>query len=183
MKPMLVTPPATALVSLEDAKAHLRVTSAEEDVLISGLIGAAMQYLDGWSGILGRCIMPQTWKVTLSGFVDQALPFPDVMAVAVKYLDADLATQTLSTTAYRFGSDAGGGYLIFDSAVGLPTAADREDAIWAEAEFGFANGANLDGLRVAAKMLIAQWYDGREGAEGSPPAVSSLIAPFRWGRL
>lgn len=179
MRPTLLAPPA-ALLTLADAKAHLRVMSADEDGLITGLIGAAMQYLDGWAGILGRCILPQTWRVPLAGFTDQRLPFPDVQAVTVKYLDAALVTQTLSTSAYRFGTDNGGGYLVFDSAAALPDTADREDALWAEAEFGYPAGANLDGLRVAAKMLVAHWYEDREGTAGLPPAVASLITPFRW---
>lgn len=183
MTPTLITPPALTLVTLAEANAYLRVTSADEDALIEGFIGAAMQYLDGWGGILGRCIMAQTWKVTLAGFTDQQLPFPDVRAVAVKYLDAALATQTVSPTAYRFGTDSGGGYLIFDSAAALPVTATREDAIWAEVEFGFAPGGNVDGLRVAALMLIAHWYEGREGAQGCPPAVTWLLAPFRWVTL
>lgn len=180
MRPILLAPPAVALVSLADAKAHLRVTSADEDTLITGLIGAAMQYLDGWGGVLGRCIMRQTWRVPLSGFTDQRLPFPDVQAVAVKYLDAALATQTLSASTYRFGTDNGGGYLVFDSAAALPDTADREDAIWAEADFGYPAGANVAGLKAAALMLIGTWYEDREGARGYPPAVASLIAPFRW---
>lgn len=183
MTPTLLVPPAVALVTLQEAKSHLRVSAPDDDALITGLIGAAMQYLDGWGGILGRCIMAQTWKVTLAGFFDQRLPFPDVRAVTVKYLDAALVTQTLSASAYRFGTDSGGGYLIFDSAAVLPATADREDAIWAEAEFGFADGANVGGLRAAALMLIADWYEGREGAGGLPPAVASLIAPFRWVTL
>lgn len=183
ISPALITPPAVALVSLAEAKAHLRVTSADEDTLITGLIGAAMQYLDGWGGVLGRCIMAQTWRVPLTGFTDQYLPFPDPQAAAVKYLDAAEATQTLLPAAYLVGNAYGGGYIQFDPSDTPPATADRDDAIWAEVTFGFPAGANLAGLRVAALMLIGTWYEDREGERGLSPAVSTLIAPFRVQRL
>jgi uncharacterized phiE125 gp8 family phage protein len=66
--PVLVTPPVAAPVSLAEAKAHLRVDFDDEDALISGLIDAATQHLDGWSGVLGRALMPQTWEMSLDRF-------------------------------------------------------------------------------------------------------------------
>jgi uncharacterized phiE125 gp8 family phage protein len=175
--PVLVAPPAEFL-PLGTIKDHLRVQGPDEDYLIGELAKSAMQYLDGWGGILGRCILPQTWRITVADLGDTVLPFPDVQSAVVKYLDAAEVEQTLSATAYRVGSDDQGGYLLFDPDVTLPAVADREDAVRIEAVFGYPSNAVPAGIRVAALMLIAHWYQNREG-QGSPPAVDALIAPFR----
>lgn len=57
----LITPPASPVVSLADLKEYLRVDHAEQDALIASLEASAVSDLDGWNGILGRCILAQTW--------------------------------------------------------------------------------------------------------------------------
>ena len=61
-RPVLVTPPAETPVSRTEAKAHLRVDGTGDDDLIDGLIDAAVAHLDGYTGILGRCMVTQTWR-------------------------------------------------------------------------------------------------------------------------
>lgn len=61
-----VTPPTAPVVSLHDMKEHLRVLHEDEDMLIQSLTDAAVSWLDGWDGVLGRCIMPQTWRISPS---------------------------------------------------------------------------------------------------------------------
>lgn len=60
-----VTPPATPIVALADAKAHLRVDHAHEDALIQAYLDAATSWVDGFDGVLGRCVMPQTWQASV----------------------------------------------------------------------------------------------------------------------
>ena len=77
MTPTLITPPVAMPVTLAEAKEQCRIVDAESDARIEQMIGAAVAELDGYSGILGRCIMPQTWRVTASAG-EVVLPFPDV---------------------------------------------------------------------------------------------------------
>lgn len=72
-----VTPPTASVVSLEDMKEHLRVSHDDEDFLIQSLTDAAVSWLDGWDGALGRCIMPQTWRISPSDLV-AGFRLPDV---------------------------------------------------------------------------------------------------------
>lgn len=58
-----VTAPTVPVIDLDEAKAHLRVLHDDDDLLIQGLIDAAVSWMDGWDGVLGRCIMPQTWRM------------------------------------------------------------------------------------------------------------------------
>jgi len=80
--PIRTTPPATLPVSLTEAKLHLRVDHDDEDLLIEGLIGAATDHLDGWTGILGRCLEEQEWRQDFDGFENFRLPLYPVRTPA-----------------------------------------------------------------------------------------------------
>lgn len=175
--PVLIVPPAE-LLSLGLVKDHLRVEGSDEDFLIGEYAKAATAYLDGWRGILGRCILPQTWRITVAELSDTRLPFPDVQSAVVKYLDAAEIEQMLAPAAYQVVNDELGGRLVFDPDYDLPVVADREDAVRIEAVFGYPQDAVPTGIRVAALLLVAHWYQHREGQE-TTPAVDALLAPFR----
>lgn len=77
----LVTPPADQVVSLGDAKLHLRVMHDDEDMLIAGLIDAATDHLDGLTGTLGIALGPQTWRATFTAGSDtECLPIGPVVS-------------------------------------------------------------------------------------------------------
>jgi uncharacterized phiE125 gp8 family phage protein len=101
--PVLIDPPETAPVTVAEVKAQLRITGAEDDALIQAMIDAATAYLDGWSGVLGRCLVDQTWRQDYTGFWDRlSLPFAPVSSItSVTYVDVDGADQTLDETAYE----------------------------------------------------------------------------------
>lgn len=64
----LVTAPAGKPVSLDQAKAHLRVDFTDDDLLIGALVDAATQYCDGPKGFLGRALVRQDWDLYLDAF-------------------------------------------------------------------------------------------------------------------
>lgn len=65
MASALITPPAEEPVTLAEAKAHLRVDIADDDMLISGLIVAARQYAET---ITRRALVTQSWRLALDRF-------------------------------------------------------------------------------------------------------------------
>ena len=161
MIPTLITPPVAMPVTLAEAKAHCRVDVAEDDALISGLIAGAVGHLDGWTGVLGRCIMPQTWAV-LAYAGDVVLPFPDVTEAT---FDGDALTVT-------------------QSALG-PVVTLAEDG---DVTFTCAMPAHLLATaRVAVLLLVGHWYANREtvGANMAevPMAAGMLIDQMRWRRI
>lgn len=177
MTPTLVSPPAFPFVPAPDVEALLRLDTTEDATVINALAAAAMSYLDGWSGVLGRCVVPQTWRVTAAGFEDMTLPFPDLRSVVVTYRDAANAVQTLDAAAYRTGEGPDGAWIAFDTGVSLPATYSRDDAVTIDGTYGFAEVPAA--LRTAGTMLAGYWAENRVGGGNIPPMVAALIAPFR----
>jgi len=99
----LLTPPTASVLTLAEAKVHLRedLADAGNDALITAIITAATQDAEH---LMGRAILPQTWQLTLDAFPSVIdLPRPTVTAVAsVKYVDAATGTlTTLSPSLYQ----------------------------------------------------------------------------------
>jgi uncharacterized phiE125 gp8 family phage protein len=180
--PILVTPPAE-LLTLAEAKAHLRVDHADEDLEIGAYIAAAVAWMDGWRGILGRCIMTQTWSHRTDRLATQVLPFPDVQSATVSYLDVAGVTQTVDAANYRVETYHGRGYIVFaDAFTAPPLMPGRDDAVTISAVYGFADVP--PSLKVAALMLVSHWYHHREGGtEDIPAPVKALTTPYRVGMV
>lgn len=74
MRLTLVTPPAIEPVTLAEAKSHLRVEATADDSLIQGLIQAAREAGESFTG---RALIHQTWRLTLDAWPAQPLPWWD----------------------------------------------------------------------------------------------------------
>lgn len=189
LRPVLTVPPAVPLVSLGDIKAHCRVDDTDSDILLQLLVQAATDHLDGWSGILGRCLVNQTWRVDCSDwpFGDLRLPFPNVSSVSVAYFDADNAAQTLASTKYELLEDARGAFIRWTDTMDSPSVYDdRSDGVQVTlvAGYGAAATAVPQAIVHAAMMHAGHLFENREAvAEGAmaplPLAHEALIAPYR----
>lgn len=181
----MITPVQTiapaAFLTLPEVRAHLRIDHAHEDTLLQGYIAAAMGWLDGWRGVLGRCILTQTWSLRCDVLADMRLPFPDVQSAVVTYLDTAGATQTVAAENYRVRTIHGAGHLTFAEGYAAPAVqSGRDDAVTVSAVYGLAVAPAP--FKVAALMLVAHWHANREGAGTDiPPAVTAMIAPWRVG--
>ncbi|TCP36545.1 head-tail connector protein [Sphingomonas sp. BK235] len=90
MRVVVVTPPEP-VVSLKEAKDHLRVRHSAEDALITGMVAAATQLLDGPAGDFGRALGVQTLEARFGLPPHGAplrLPYPPLIEVlSISYLD------------------------------------------------------------------------------------------------
>src|SRR5690606_32667448 len=96
----LVVPPPVLPVSLEAAKAHLRVDTEDEDSLISDLISAATDYVENWTG---RALVQQVWEAYYPNFYPKIyLPKPPITEIeSVYYKDADGVSALLDVSLYN----------------------------------------------------------------------------------
>jgi uncharacterized phiE125 gp8 family phage protein len=175
--------PTAELVTLAEAKAHLRVDFDDDDGLISGLVAAAAGYLDGPDGILGRALLPQTLALTLADAPpgDTWLPCGPVTSVtSVTYYDLDNAPQTFSDSDYSLieGIDT----VTLEPLATWPSTFARLDAFTITYEAG--DSTVPAAIRQAALLLVGLWYEQREAATDKsfaalPMGVRMLLLPYR----
>jgi uncharacterized phiE125 gp8 family phage protein len=181
--------PATAPVSLSEAKLHLRVDGTDEDTLITALIEAAVSHLDA-TGVLGRAMITQSWAQWVSqapGWVRlQVGPFQSL--TSVEYYDSDNALQTATLSDFETRLD--GDFVIVKPKSGYtwPAAYTRQDAIKITYVAGYGDAATdvPQSIRQAILLLVGHWYENREAVtDGSPKelpmAVNALIGVERVG--
>lgn len=189
IKPALIEAPTVQPVSLAEVKDHLRIEHDDDDAIINALIAAATTHLDGYGGILGRCIMQQKWKVSADRFCSRRidLPFENNSAVVVKYFDNAAQEQTVAATDYEVLTDTLGSYVLMSVAFPHVDLANTHDPAWVEIVSGAQTTVEVpENLKLGIKMLIATWYEHRDGGNagpGLPVGVEQVLAPFRRMRL
>ena len=184
----LITPPAERILTLAEAKQHLRVDLADEDALIQTYIDAVDAHLDGPAGVLGRALVTQTWDVTLPCFpaADDALrlPLPPLQSVvSIGYTDGAGAPQTLAAWQTYFRHDIG--YLRPAFGAAWPATQAIENAVIIRITAGYGGAAAVPApIRAAAMLLLGSAARTREGeiigaTVAANPAVERLLAPYR----
>ena len=193
--PVLTVVPAADLISLAEIKSQCRIDTADDDTLLSVLIQAATDHLDGWAGVLGRCLITQTWRQDFCDWPANGklrLPFPDVQSVTVKYQDADDVETTMPSSLYELLEDTIGSYVRFRKDFTSPALYDDKEfpiSVTLVAGYGSAASAVPDAIRQAAMILAAHWYENREAVTTGPApvavpmAVTSLIEKYRRDRI
>lgn len=189
--PILITPPTAMPVTLEEAKLHLRVEDDGDDGLIRGLIAGAVSYLDGWTGILGRCLVEQTWRVDFDTFGRcMRIPlWPIIEIESITWRNEAGQVATIADENYALRTDERGAYVHWDKAYSFPSGLYESAAVSVLVKAGYPNDENdvstvPAALKVAILLLVGTWFDNREAtvsgnASELPFAVNALIAPFR----
>lgn len=169
MTPYLVTAPTEVPVTLGQMKAHLRVAHDDDDGDIESRLEGAVAHLDGWGGVLGRCIMPQTWAIDVTGPGPHLLPFPEASDVTATGVSGALdATVTRSN----------GGPLVTLEDAG----ADEEIVI----QFVSAMPApRLPAVQSLIKLMVEREFDRFSGPEAAAAdnAIAALLNGLRWRRV
>lgn len=149
----LITPAASPVVSLADAKLHLRVDGSDEDALITAMVAAATQQAEHE---LQRSLVRQVWERRLDAFpaAEIRLGRPPVASiVSVTYVDLAGVTQTVPSASYTLDDSTDGG-----SGVVVPVAGYQWPAT--------GSGANVVRVRFQA---------GADTAAGVPESIRAWI--------
>ena len=173
-------------VTLDEAKAHLRVTDAAEDAYISRLIKTARQAVETFTG---RALMAQSFVLSLDAWprdpcrpwVD--IPRPPLIAVtSVKTYDATGTAAIWDPAQYRVDRIAAPGRLYRNPGSIWPMPGRAQAGI--EITFDAGYGTDVDDvpepLRQGVLLQLAQLFENREPAVSS---MASLLQPFRMVKL
>lgn len=171
---VLITPPAAEPVTLDQAKAHMRVTHEREDDLIAALIMAAREQAEHMTG---RQLMTATWELHLDAWAGAVfeIPRPPLQSVAsVTYLDEDGQEQTVSPTLYTVDMASIMGRVVLKPGASWPTPGRLPGAVRVRFTAGYVSVP----LSIAAwiKVQVATSYLNREEFQNSRSAQSSSPA-------
>ena len=136
----LITPPSALPVSLEEAKKHLGYEADDRDDQITTYLKAAVQWIDGPTGWLGRMLAPQVWRWTFDTFPsgDLEIPFGPVISVdEIAYDDAEGTAQVIDEADYS--TDLTGDPAWIVSQDGWPTTYTGVNAVRIDYTAGYAD--------------------------------------------
>lgn len=196
MRVRVVTPPEP-VISLEKAKAHLRVESEDDDALITDLIEAATAHIDGPDGWLGRALGRQSLELTLDDFRGDGcgvirLPYPPLLEVElVNYVDPDGTEWTMGSTLYTVVGAHAVRPAAGEAWPAVRSFPDSVKIIYA-AGYPLGDGEGAGSvipapIRSALLLMIGDLYANREttapgAASGEiqmSTTVEALLSPFR----
>lgn len=194
----LITAPSTELLTLEEAKAHLRQDVDVDDEVIFGYCAAARSYLEE---VCNRSFVSSTWDFTLdyewpwllnldTGCHEQMIEVPKaplVSVTSITYVDSAGATQTLASNQYVVDGAGAIGRIYPAYDVTWPTLRSQRRAITVRFVAGYGTDAasTPTPIKQAALLLMAHMYTERqpvkvgETVNELPMSVGALIAPYR----
>lgn len=188
---VLTAPPAVEPVTVEEAKAHLRIDYEEEDTLLSSLITTSRLHIET---ALNLALITQKWswhfnKWPRSSVVE--LPIRPVQSIeAIRINTEDGGEILLSPDEYVLESTIHSARLVSTNGTWPQPGIPRQGIeIAFLAGFGEAGQAVPSPIRQALLMLVSHWYENREPvvigevANRIPDMVSALLMPYRRVRL
>jgi uncharacterized phiE125 gp8 family phage protein len=184
----LKTAPAKLPISVQEAKAFLNEDSPDFDLVIELILRSTVSQLDGHRGLLGRCMIRQTWEYYPAAFPAGLLKIPlgDLLSVAtIEYKDPTTGNfTTWSSSNYSVDTQAG----VVKANSSWPTPkTDVLQPIRVTFDAGFGdNPADVPAaIREAMLMLLVDRFENRGAVSHEtiptsvPFGVDFKLAPFR----
>lgn len=184
------TPPAEEPVSLNEAKAHMRIVVNDEDALINRLIATARRQCER---VARRAFVTRTLEAMLDDWpADEVieLPYPPLASVtSIKYMDTGGTEHTVSASDYIVDAHSQPGRVTPKFGVHWPSVTLQPLAaivVRYVAGFGAAS-AVPDEYKQAVLLMTAHLYENREAvivqqgitAREIPMAVDALLLADR----
>lgn len=188
----VATPPVGDVVTLIQAKKHLRIDHSDDDDLIQAYVAAAQGAIEGPTGI-GVLLLDQDWEIYLDNWpkvIEIPLgPITDVSAIT--YTDQDGATQTLSSSLYVVDVFSSSANITRAYGATWPTARTERNSIKVAFSGGFGDFDDVPrDLKQAMLLMVSHYYEHREAVVGVenrdsstelPLGVSAILDRYRRG--
>ena len=188
MPSILLTAPAVEPVTLDEAKAFLRVEHNDDDETIAALVAGARIHIEAQTR---RALISQGWRMSADAWPQDGRlhvrPAPLQALEAARVYDFGGVAHDVDLQA--FVADLADSALIFApnfAPWALPAPGRLAAGIELDVTVGYGD-AVIDvpeALRQAIRLLTAHWYENRGlAAVGTvtvlPSTVAALIAPYR----
>ena len=176
----VVTPAAAEPVSLDEAKAHLRITQDSDNLLIAGQVSAAREHIER---VIGYPIVTTVLRATLDAWpATITLPRCPVSAVAqVEYTDTAGAAQVLPDSDYTVDLSGGGARIRPAYGKTWPAARCEPAAIRVTYTAGRDVADVPPSLKAALLLIVGDLYENAEGqVVGSIIAVNQTVDNLLW---
>lgn len=185
----IVTPPSTEPVTLDEAKAHLRIEVAADDSLITDMIKAARELVEKETNL---ALITQTWGLYMdswgtqnqsyAGYIEtehwsglsgySATPYkqkgielpksPIISIDSIKIYADDNSFTTFDSANYYLSNEFPAQVYLKNN-VSPPAGTRVKDSIVIQYQAGYGNaGAVPFSLKIAIKQIVAGWYENRE---------------------
>jgi uncharacterized phiE125 gp8 family phage protein len=181
---ILTSGPDEEPVTLDEARAFLRLDATDEDALVAAFITAARTVLEAETR---RAFVTQGWRLLLDRWPARGVSIPLAPVSAVTRLAlvaADGAMQELDASLYETALAGDAPRIV--AAGAWPAPPRRVGGIAVDFVAGYGAAADVpQPLKQALLMLVAHWFETRTPvAFGDAPAdipltVAALVAPYR----
>ena len=186
-----ISNPTQFPVTLAEIKRHLRVTTDDDDSLLTDYIASATEYCE--DQVPGaRSFMSQTWDWKIHFFPGDSfeVPRPPLQSLThIKYYatNSSTGTTTLSSTNYlvHIPTNMPGQIELHPEVGAWPSVADRADAVQVRLISGWTIAPNQ--VKQAVKLLVGHWYSNREDilvgtiSSNIPHGVTALLGSIGYG--
>ncbi|RKD96780.1 head-tail connector protein [Marinifilum flexuosum] len=160
----LITPATEELITVAEAKKHMRVLHNNEDDMIGIYLMAAIGRFQEQTS---RVISKSTWQLTLDKFpvngIIEIMRCTVISVQSVRYIDSLGAEQEINVQDVKLDAASEPARLSPAFGKSWPTTANIINAVTIEFEAGYTDAAALNKLDKAAIFLMtAHWYRNRE---------------------
>ena len=179
--------PSSQLLTLDQARAHLRKDDSDEDAAITAAIAAASLRIDGPDSITGLAMLRRP-HVGLGELADRVTleVGPDAALTKVEVLQAGAWSDVTARFGLRRVRDQRADLVLLASQP-LPAADDDEENLRVTVTAGFADAVEsprLAPVRQACLLLAAHYFENRAAAAFGggygelPMGVRALLKPY-----
>lgn len=189
----VVTPPAAQPLTIDQAKAHLRIDTDADDDYVTDLISLARECVEDWTG---RALLTTTYRMSMDRFpllpnsqyspgnpsvltpvVNNVWPLdasawaitlprsPLISIASINYTATNGSTQTMDPSTYMVDSDGEPPRIAPLAGAFWPPVMWQPDSVQITFTAGYASPSAVPaGLRHAMRLLMGHWYENREAA-------------------